>query len=246
MRSHFSISPLRKIPTEFPKPKPGALHCLTEKATWCFWSCLLRMAEGKGEKQRTEKEESSFLHPVQQLMHWSCNKNLERKDRACWWWIPEDCKASESREQEALEDLVHKPCYSTRCDRCGWGKAVAMPARPETNPCLYSQHWGERRQPRLRWVALTNFLISNSQYRKPQEAHQATKTPTSWASYRLQVSFVDLIKVALAKLCWWQQWRQNLECATQPRMKGGFCVLSQLMLPHRTNLDKHKHCPFPQ
>lgn len=103
---------------------------LLKKPPGAFWSCFLRMTEGKGESNRTEKEEPSFQHPVQQLMQWSCNKDLE-KDGACWWWIPEDCKAWETREQAALKDFVYKPCFSTRCDKCSWGKAVAVPARPE-------------------------------------------------------------------------------------------------------------------
>lgn len=38
---------------------------------------------------------------------------------------------TENREQAALEHLVDKPCFSTRCDKHGWGKAVAVPPRPE-------------------------------------------------------------------------------------------------------------------
>lgn len=38
------------------------------------------MSGGKGEKQRTEKEEPSFQYPVQKLMQGSCSKDLEGKD----------------------------------------------------------------------------------------------------------------------------------------------------------------------
>lgn len=160
MRSHFPISPLTKIPTEFSQPKPAALHCLTEKNTWCFWRCFLRMTEGKGEKHR--REEPGFQHPVHQLVQWICNKDLEGKDGVCGWWIP-GLQSIGEQEQAALKDLVHKPCFSSSCDKCDWGKAVAEPARPEvqilfTN--LYSQHWGERRKPRLRWISVTKFSLA--------------------------------------------------------------------------------------
>lgn len=155
-----SLPSLSKIPIDFSQPKLAALHCLTEKATWCFfWSCFLRMTEGKGEKHRTEKE-PSFQYFVQQLMQWSCNKDLEGKDSACWWWIPEDCKTWGSREQAALKDFVHKPCFPTRCDKCVCGKAVAVPPRLEVQiPVSILSYWGERRKPRLRLISLTIFSL---------------------------------------------------------------------------------------
>lgn len=88
---------------------------------------------GEREKGTEEKKKSSVSSiPCNQLMQWSFNKKPKGKSGARWWLSSLGLQSNgEQRVQAGNEEPVHKLCYLTGCDKCGRGKAVAVPVRPE-------------------------------------------------------------------------------------------------------------------
>lgn len=107
MKHHFPVLPSSKISTEFPQSKPAALHRLTGKGQLGTTHALNKPSvsffrvvfqEWLGEKERGTEERSSISSiPGNRFVQCRCNMDPEDECSARWWWVPQGCKAMESR-----------------------------------------------------------------------------------------------------------------------------------------------------